>query len=107
MATQALKGYEYFLENYGDTSFDDINEYLKNSGFNPIKQETFERFQELLKYGYPSYVPAAQFVDSLKGYEYFLEKRGNISLDEVNLYLKSINRRPIHHRTYRHYEKLS
>lgn len=106
MATQALKGYEYFLENYVDTSFDDINEYLKNSGYKPLKQVTYEHFQELLKYGYTSYVSSAQFVDSLNGYKFFLKKRGNTSIDDVNLYLKSINGRIIHPRTYRHYEKL-
>ena len=106
MATQAQKAYEYFLENYADRSFDEINEYLINIGKNPIKQGAYEHFQELLKYGYTSYVPTAQFVDSLKGYEYFLNNRGKVSLDDVNIYLKSINGRPIHLRTYKHYEKL-
>ncbi len=106
MATQGVTGYKYLLDNYGEASFDDINGFLKNSGYKPIKQETYEHFQELLKYGYTSYVPGAQFVDSLKGYEYFLQSRGKTSLDDINKYLRSVNCRIIHYRTYKHYEKL-
>jgi hypothetical protein len=106
MVIHIQKVYKYFLEHNAEISLDEINEYLKNIGDNPIKQRTYEHFQELFKYGYNSHVPAAQFVDSLKGYEFFLRNRGKVSLDDLNIYLKSINGRLIHQRTYKHYEKL-
>lgn len=49
---------------------------------------------------------AAQFVDALKGYEYFMQVRGKASLDNINEFLESINRKSIHQRTYEHYQKL-
>jgi len=49
---------------------------------------------------------AAQFVDALKGYEYFLRFRGKASMDAINEYLLSQGRRPISQRTYGHYRKL-
>lgn len=49
---------------------------------------------------------AAQFVDALKGYEYFLSKRGKASLDDINLYLVQQGRNTISQRTYTHYRKL-
>ena len=49
---------------------------------------------------------SAQFVDALKGYEYFLETRGRANRTEINQHLDSTNRRPIAKRTYTHYEKL-
>lgn len=49
---------------------------------------------------------SAQFVDALKGYEYFLETRGRASRTEINQYLGSTDRRPIARRTYTHYESL-
>jgi hypothetical protein len=48
----------------------------------------------------------AQFVDALRGYEYFLRLRGQASLEEVNDYLVSQNRKPISSRTFTHYLKL-
>jgi hypothetical protein len=49
---------------------------------------------------------AAQFVDELLGYEYFPEKQGKVTRDEINNYLTSKGRRPIQQRTYTHYRKL-
>ena len=49
---------------------------------------------------------SAQFVDALKGYEYFLSTKGRAFREEVNRYLESINRRSIAQRTYIHYQKL-
>ncbi len=49
---------------------------------------------------------SAEFVDALKGYEYYLEQRGKASLVEINNYLVSHGRRPIQLRTYGHYRKL-
>ena len=49
---------------------------------------------------------AAQFVDALKGYEYYIENRGNTSIDKVNQFLESKERSHISHRTYGHYNKL-
>jgi hypothetical protein len=49
---------------------------------------------------------AAEFVDALLGYDYFLEKRGKVTKDEINDYLVTKGRRPIQQRTYTHYKKL-
>lgn len=49
---------------------------------------------------------SAQFVDALKGYEYFLSMRGNANRLEVNQHLSSIDRKPIAERTFTHYGKL-
>jgi hypothetical protein len=49
---------------------------------------------------------SAEFVDALKGYEYYLKQRGKASLLEINNYLVSHGRRPIQLRTYGHYRKL-
>jgi len=49
---------------------------------------------------------AAEYVDALLGYEYFLEKRGKVTRDQINDYLTSNGRKTIHHRTYTHYKKL-
>jgi hypothetical protein len=49
---------------------------------------------------------AAKFVDALKGYEYFLKNRGNLSIDNINVFLKSKGRNEISQRTYSHYRKL-
>ena len=48
----------------------------------------------------------AQFVDALRGYEYFLRLRGQASLEEINDYLVSQARKPISARTFTHYHKL-
>jgi len=48
----------------------------------------------------------AQFVDALRGYEYFLRLRGQASLEDINDYLVSQNRKSISSRTYTHYLKL-
>jgi hypothetical protein len=48
----------------------------------------------------------ALFVDALLGYEYFVEKGGKVTRDEINHYLTSKGRRRIQHRTYTHYKKL-
>ena len=49
---------------------------------------------------------SAEFVDALKGYEYYLKKRGKVSIKDVNDYLIINRRRPIQLRTYGHYRKL-
>jgi hypothetical protein len=49
---------------------------------------------------------SANFVDALKGYDYFLSKRGNVKIAEVNMYLRDQGRNPIRQRTYLHYTKL-
>lgn len=49
---------------------------------------------------------AAEFVDALIGYEYYLKVRGKASMDNVNDYLIQHDRRPISQRTYGHYRKL-
>lgn len=49
---------------------------------------------------------SAQFVDALKGYEYYLSKRGKASLDDINTHLLQDGRNPIRLRTYVHYRKL-
>jgi len=49
---------------------------------------------------------SAQFVDALLGYEYFLQNRGKITIDEINQYLTSHQRNPIQLRTYTHFNKL-
>lgn len=49
---------------------------------------------------------ATSFVDALMGYEYFLEKRGKVSLEEVNDYLDYMGRSPISPRTFTHYRSL-
>lgn len=49
---------------------------------------------------------AAQFVDALIGYEFYLKARGKATIEEVNDYLASQERRPIKQRTYGHYRKL-
>lgn len=49
---------------------------------------------------------SAQFVDALKGYDYFLSARGRASREEVNRHLASINRKAIAQRTFTHYGNL-
>ncbi|MGP8051335.1 MAG: PilZ domain-containing protein [Desulfobaccales bacterium] len=49
---------------------------------------------------------AAQFVDALKGYEYFLQHRGKVTLENINEFLKESRRNPIHERTFNHYGNL-
>ena len=49
---------------------------------------------------------SAEFVDALKGYEYYLEQRGKVSLNNINEYLIKQGRRTIQLRTYNHYRKL-
>ncbi len=49
---------------------------------------------------------AAEFVDALKGYEYFLKVRGKASIEIVNDFLLHNGRTPISSRTYSHYIKL-
>ncbi len=49
---------------------------------------------------------AAQFVDALKGYEYFLQHRGKVPLENINEFLKDSRRNPIHERTFNHYGNL-
>jgi len=48
----------------------------------------------------------ATFVDLLKGYEYFVDKRGKASLDEINNFLKRNERKEISKRAYTHYHSL-
>jgi hypothetical protein len=48
----------------------------------------------------------ALYVDALKGYEFYLKKRGRTILDEINLNLVQEGRHEIAHRTYTHYHKL-
>lgn len=49
---------------------------------------------------------SAEFVDALKGYEYYLKNRGEATIEDVNAYLVKYDRRPIRARTYNHYRKL-
>jgi hypothetical protein len=49
---------------------------------------------------------SAQFVDALKGYEFFLNSRGKASREEINDNLIALGRRRISPRTYRHYGHL-
>ena len=49
---------------------------------------------------------SANFVDALKGYEFYLSKRGLVKITEVNKYLRAQGRNPIRQRTYYHYSKL-
>jgi len=49
---------------------------------------------------------AARFVDALKGYEFFVRRRGKASLEEINEYLLQQGYRPISLRTYTHYHRL-
>ena len=49
---------------------------------------------------------SAEFVDALKGYEYFLKMRGKVTIDDINLYLTRDGRKTIKQRTYIHYRKL-
>ncbi|HLO14198.1 MAG TPA: PilZ domain-containing protein [Anaerolineales bacterium] len=49
---------------------------------------------------------SAEFVDALKGYEYYLKERGEATIDDVNHYLVTHGRTPIQLRTYGHYRKL-
>ena len=49
---------------------------------------------------------SAEFVDALKGYEYFLKMRGKVSIDDINHYLSREGRKTIKQRTYTHYRKL-
>lgn len=49
---------------------------------------------------------SALFVDALKGYEFFLARRGKVSLDEINDHLIAQGRNPISQRTFGHYHKL-
>jgi hypothetical protein len=57
----ALKGYEYFLENRGKTSLEDINIYLEIKGRSPISLRTYSHYKKLIKRGIISYVPINQF----------------------------------------------
>ncbi len=49
---------------------------------------------------------AAEFVDALKGYEYYLKMRGKVSMEQINEYLITQGRKTIQVRTYGHYGKL-
>ncbi len=49
---------------------------------------------------------SAEFVDALKGYEYYLRERGEATIEDINNYLTTHSRRPIQSRTYNHYRKL-
>ena len=49
---------------------------------------------------------SAEFVDALKGYEYYLKERGDATIDDVNNYLGTHGRKTIKARTYNHYRKL-
>jgi hypothetical protein len=49
---------------------------------------------------------SAEFVDALKGYEYYLKERGDATIEDVNNHLSVHGRRPIQLRTYGHYHKL-
>ncbi|MCL4367802.1 MAG: PilZ domain-containing protein [Actinobacteria bacterium] len=48
----------------------------------------------------------ATFADALVGYRFFLERRGEATIDEVNAFLKRRKRAAISIRTYGHYSKL-
>jgi len=49
---------------------------------------------------------SARFVDALKGYEYFVSKRGRPTRSQINQHLRSQGRKPISLRTYSHYQSL-
>src|SRR5512138_2450822 len=49
---------------------------------------------------------SAEFVDALKGYEFYLKERGEATIEDVNNYLITHGRRTIQARTYNHYRKL-
>ena len=49
---------------------------------------------------------AAQFVDALKGYEYFLKLRGEVTRRDVNDFLLINSRKIISKRTFKHYHSL-
>jgi hypothetical protein len=51
-------------------------------------------------------IMSAEFVDALKGYEYYLKERGKVTIDQVNIHLKNQGRKTISARTYGHYIKL-
>lgn len=57
----ALKGYEYFLQNRSNSSIDDINEFLQGEGRNQISQRTYSHYRKLTRRGIMSYVPINQF----------------------------------------------
>jgi hypothetical protein len=57
----ALKGYDYYIENRGKVSLENINDYLESKGRNPVRERTYGHYQKLLKRGFISYIPINQF----------------------------------------------
>lgn len=82
----ALKGYEYFLENRGNISIDEINTFLRSKGRNEISQRTFGHFKKLVRYGIMSYVPINQFdVDITLGRLQMATDRRRYSREIINI----------------------
>lgn len=58
----ALKGYEYYLKERGEsTTIDDVNNYLVTHGRSPIQPRTYGHYRKLLAHGFRSYIPINQF----------------------------------------------
>ena len=56
-----LKGYEYFIDNRGKASLEDINDFLKRSERNKISKRAYTHYRSLMRYGFSSYFPINQF----------------------------------------------
>lgn len=57
----AFKGYEYYLDQRGKASLDEINIFLKSRRRNPIRQRTYEHYRKLLRNGFRSYISINKF----------------------------------------------
>jgi hypothetical protein len=57
----ALKGYEHYLENRGNITLDQVNNYLLESGRNSIALRTYTHYKHLLDNGFRSYIPINKF----------------------------------------------
>ncbi len=57
----ALKGYEYYLQERGEPDIEGINRYLSFHGRKPIKSRTYNHYRKLLAHGFRSYIPINQF----------------------------------------------
>lgn len=57
----ALMGYEYFLEERGKVSQEEINDYLVDLGRSPISPRTYSHHRSLMANGFRSYFPINQF----------------------------------------------
>ena len=57
----AIKGYDYYLENRGKPSLEKVRKFLENIGRIPISQRTFGHYKKLMRFGFRSYIPINQF----------------------------------------------